>query len=284
MGKEYNLNSTDFQSLKTASKKMFNMISTRLNVNTAYVAKRGETAMTVLSSFNKDEEIIPEGYEVDYGGSYCRHIINHKNQEMHTPDVNEYHVTRDLAVTPELGVKGYLGVTLTDTEGTVFGTLCVMDREEKVFSDEDVEYLKSMADLLSHIIELDQTKFNMGFLNVPILPITNGVSILTLQGVIDDDRASKIMDTVLRHTSSKQIDYIIIDLSGLVIVDDVFPTLLVKLVQSLQLIGAETIITGITPEAALHNISSQHIKDLKAKTVQNLEGALEYIGFYLQEK
>ncbi len=263
---------------------MFNMISTRLNVNTAYVAKRGETAMTVLSSFNKDEEIIPEGYEVDYGGSYCRHIINHKNQEMHTPDVNEYHVTRDLAVTPELGVKGYLGVTLTDTEGTVFGTLCVMDREEKVFSDEDVEYLKSMADLLSHIIELDQTKFNMGFLNVPILPITNGVSILTLQGVIDDDRANKIMDTVLRHTSSKQIDYIIIDLSGLVIVDDVFPTLLVKLVQSLQLIGAETIITGITPEAALHNISSQHIKDLKAKTVQNLEGALEYIGFYLQEK
>lgn len=263
---------------------MFDMIVTRLNVNTAYVAKRGEKEMTVLSSLNKDEEIIPEGYSVEYGGSYCRHIFNNVNNEMHTEDVNHYEITRNLDVTPELGIKGYLGVTLTDTEGTIFGTLCVMDREEREFSEEDVEYLKSMADLLSHIIELDKTKFNMGFLSVPILPITNGVSILTLQGVIDDQRANKIMESVLQHTSEKQIDYIIIDLSGLVIIDDLFPNLLVKLVQSLQLIGAETIITGITPEAALHNISSQHIQDLKAKTVHNLEGALEYIGFHLQEK
>ncbi len=52
-------------------------------------------------------------------------------------------------------------------KGNVFGTLCVMDKEEKVFSEEDINYLKSMADISSDMIELDQTKYSMGFLSVP---------------------------------------------------------------------------------------------------------------------
>ncbi|MFD6443309.1 GAF domain-containing protein, partial [Peribacillus sp. NPDC060186] len=52
-------------------------------------------------------------------------------------------VTRELEVTSQLNVRGFLGVTLKDLKGKVFGTLCVMDREERVFSEEDINYLKS---------------------------------------------------------------------------------------------------------------------------------------------
>ncbi|KHE73028.1 STAS domain-containing protein [Halobacillus sp. BBL2006] len=281
MSNRYNLASSEFHSLRTASKKLFKIISKRLNVNTAYVTRRGKTTMTVLSSYNDKEEIIPEGYSVEYGGTYCRLIISNQEDKMSTTDLTKDVLTRDLDVTPQLNVKGFLGVTLRDPSGQVFGTLCVMDKEEKDFSDDDVEFLKSMADVLSHLIELDETKYNMGLLNVPIIPITNGVSILTIQGIIDDYRAEKILRDVLNYGAQYEIDYFIIDVSGLAILDNDFPQVLIDLVQSLQLMGIETIITGISPQLAKNEVNNTQLLHLNTKTVFNLEAAMKYIGFSL---
>jgi rsbT co-antagonist protein RsbR len=84
-----------------------------------------------------------------------------ENNEMHKINLAEDTITKELEVTSQLGVKGFLGVTLRDLQGDVFGTLCVMDKEEKNFCQSDIEYLQSMADILSYIVDLDQTKFNM---------------------------------------------------------------------------------------------------------------------------
>ena len=157
MGNDYRNAVPAYYSLRSVSYKMFELISKRLNVSTTYVTKRGETAMTVLSSFNRDELIIPEGYSVDYGDTYCRLIIMNENDRMHTVNLAKDAITSQLEVTGQLNVKGFLGVTLKDLNGDVFGTLCVMDREERVFSETDIDYLKTMAEILSHMIELDQT-------------------------------------------------------------------------------------------------------------------------------
>ncbi|WP_347551542.1 STAS domain-containing protein [Pseudalkalibacillus hwajinpoensis] len=278
----YNLDSSQFVSLKTASKRLFKLISERLNVNTAYVTKRGNNAMTVLSSFNEKEEIIPEGYEVEYSGTYCRLIIGNEHNAMNTVNLTKDKLTEQLEVTSQLQVKGFLGVTLTKLNGEVFGTLCVMDKEEKDFSDEDIQYLKSMAEILSYVIDLDQTKYNMSFLTVPIVPITQGIAILSLQGLIDEDRTENITQTALQYGANRDINYFIVDLSGLMIIDSEFSNVLGELVPSLQLMGIETVITGITPEIARHEAANDHL--LQAKTVPTLEVALDYIGFKLIEK
>ncbi|MFG6120054.1 STAS domain-containing protein [Thalassobacillus sp. B23F22_16] len=284
MASGYNLSSTDFHSLQTASKKMFEAISKQLGVNTAYVTQRGPTAMTVLSSYNDKEEIIPEGYSVEYGGTYCRLIIGNEEDTMNTVNLTKDALTRELEVTSQLQVKGFLGVTLKKLNGEVFGTLCVMDKEEKNFNDEDIEYLKSMAEVLSHIIELDQTKYNMAFLNVPIIPITKGVSILTIQGLIDEIRAEKITSVVLDYGTKNDIEYFIVDLSGLIILDGTFPPVLMEIVTALEVMGIKTIITGISPEIARHELCDiQQLRE-KSKTVSNLESALSFIGFQLTEK
>ncbi|WP_281974776.1 GAF domain-containing protein [Halobacillus litoralis] len=283
MSNEYQLDTKEFHSLKTASYKVFEVIAKRLNVQTAYVTKRGENAMTVLSSYNKKEEIIPEGYSVEYGGTYCRLIISNKESSLTTTNLMKDELTRELEVSSQLQVKGFLGVSLTDLNGHVFGTLCVMDKEEKEFTEEDIDFLKSIAGVLSHMIELDQTQYNMALLNVPIIPITKGVSILTIQGIIDERRAEKILDNVLTYGTENDIEYFIIDLSGLVIRGNNFPQVFGKLVQSLQLMGIETIITGITPEIAQREVENIALTNLKTKTASNLEAALSYIGFSLVE-
>lgn len=283
MTSEYNIDSSTYPSLAAASKRIFTIISERLNVNTAYVVKRGESAMTVISSYNKNEEIIPEGYSVEYSGAYCRLIIANDDY-INISDLSKDELTRELAITSLFNAKGFMGVPLRDLQGEIFGTLCVMDKERREFEETEIDYLKAIAEILSHVIELDKTQFHMGFLNVPIIPITKGVAILSLQGIIDENRSENIMRTVLHYGTDHQLDHFIIDLSGLIILDGVFPRVLANLVRSLQLMGIQPIITGITPQIASHDLEKGELSALEIKIVRNLESALEYIGFYLIEK
>ncbi|WP_246363878.1 GAF domain-containing protein [Halobacillus locisalis] len=281
MVQESNFASSEFQSLKKASQKMFSVITQQLNVNSAYITQKGSNAMTVISSYNEDEVVIEEGLAVDYGDTFCRLIINNEQAALNAVNLQKDELAKELEATSALGVKGFLGVSLLDSNGEVFGTLCALDKEEKHFDDKDIEFMKSMSEVLSYLIELDQTQYHMGFLNVPIIPITKGVSALPLQGVIDEKRAQIILETVLKVGAEKQMTYFIIDLSGLIILDDHFPTVLTQLVQSLQLMGIEAIITGMTPEIAKHEVGNVSLRNLNVKTVADLESALELIGFQL---
>ena len=237
--------------------------------------------MTVISSYNEDEVVIEEGLTVDYGDTFCRLIINNEKSALNAVNLQKDELAKELEATTALEVKGFLGVALLDSKGEVFGTLCALDKEEKHFDDKDIEFMKSLSEVLSYLIELDQTQYHMGFLNVPIIPITKGVSALPLQGVIDEKRAHIILETVLKVGAEKQMTYFIIDLSGLIILDDHFPTVLTQLVQSLQLMGIEAIITGMTPEIAKHEVGNLSLRNLNVKTVADLESALELIGFQL---
>jgi rsbT co-antagonist protein RsbR len=284
MSDEYQLATEEYYSLKTASSKIFDVITKRLNVQTAYIAIKGKRKMTVLSSYNKYEEIVPEDFIIDYKESHCRLIINNDDSILKTNNLMRDEQTREMNVSAQLQVKGYLGVTLKDLKGEAFGTLCVMDKEEKEFDEEDVEFLKSIADVLSHMIELDQTQYNMVLINVPIIPITHGVAVVPLQGIIDENRADKLLKDVLHHGAAYDIDHFIIDLSGLVNRGQKFPRVLEQLVNALQVMGIHTILTGITPEIAQREIDSMNLSGFKPKTVSNLESALSYIGFKLIEK
>ncbi|KIL43599.1 anti-sigma factor antagonist [Jeotgalibacillus alimentarius] len=283
MSDEYNLNNTQYPSLYEASQTLFRIISERLNVNTAYVTRRGKNEMTVLSSFNDREDIIPEGYSVEYGGTYCRMIISDENSAMTTPDLTKNLLTSQLEVTDQLGVKGFLGVTLRDREGGVFGTLCVMDQDERSFSEEDIQYLHSLSGVLSHMIELDQVSYNMAYLNVPIIPITPGVSVLSVQGIVDSRRSDIILSHVLQYCTDHQVHTFIIDLSGLVILNDQLPQALSDLAQALRVMGIRPIITGITPEIAKHDLKHAQLTTLHIETARSLEQAMALIGFSLTE-
>ena len=263
---------------------MFRLISDRLNVNTAYVTKRGESAMTVLSSFNKDAQIIPEGYSVEYGDTYCRLIILDDADVMTTSDLNKDEITKKLEVTAQLGVKGFLGVTLKDLDGNIFGTLCVMDQEEKNFTQDDIDYLHTSAEILSYLIELDQTRQHINYLSVPIIPITEKVSILTLQGIVDETRAERIMNEAMQYGAEKEIDYFLFDLSKLAVQDQVFPTILYNIVQALRIMGIEVIITGITPKFAQLESNNNQLSKMGVKTVNSIQAALDLIGYRLIEK
>ncbi|RAZ81389.1 STAS domain-containing protein [Planococcus halotolerans] len=270
-------------SLKAVSYKLFEVISDELDVNTAYVAQKGSKAMKVISSFNKDHFIVPEGFQVTYDGSHCRLIIQNDEGVMHTNNLGSFNLTKDMEVTEQLKVKGYLGVTLRDYYGNIFGTLCVMDKEEKDFTDKDIHFLKNMAEVLSYIIHLDNTIADIDLLSVPIIPIKKGLAILSLQGNINEERSQKILEDTLSYAAKNSSESFIIDLSQIVLLENRFPDVLRNLVLGLNIMGIKVMMTGLPPWLVKMQEVRDHLTDLQTEYVVDIESALNNIGYTLEK-
>lgn len=87
-------------------------------------------------------------------------------------------------------------------------------------------------------------------LSTPAIPLLEGILILPLIGTIDTRRAKQIMDNLLSGIVEAQADTVLIDISGVPIVDTQVAHHLMKTVQAARLLGARCIIVGIRPEFA----------------------------------
>jgi len=84
----------------------------------------------------------------------------------------------------------------------------------------------------------------------PIIPVTDGVVILPLIGEIDSQRAVEIMRAVLAGITKHQADVIIIDITGVPLVDTGIAAHFNRTIQAVKLKGARAILTGITENVA----------------------------------
>ncbi|PYZ97431.1 anti-anti-sigma factor [Alteribacter lacisalsi] len=278
MSHHMKLSVRDFPTLKTASYKLLNILSEHLDVDTAYIVKRDTEEMTVLSSVNKEEELIPEGYSVEYGGTYCRLTIN-QGDGLTIADLTKDELTRELEVTKQLNLKGFLGVPMNDHHGNLFGTLCVMSKNEKNFTQEDKRYITDMADVLSYMVDFDHTNRIVASLIVPIVPVTKGISILPLQGAMDQSRSERVTEAVLSHCTEKKISVFIFDLSGLVLSENAFPDTLARMPEALRVMGVKPVFTGITPDMARMQPVVEAMQRSKTETYMSLESALNSTVF-----
>lgn len=87
-------------------------------------------------------------------------------------------------------------------------------------------------------------------LSAPVVPISDSVAILPLVGSIELDRAQYILERTLLSASELKINTLIVDLSGVIRVDTMVAEQVIKIIQSLGLIGVGAILTGIRPETA----------------------------------
>ncbi|MCA0149655.1 STAS domain-containing protein [Rossellomorea vietnamensis] len=87
-------------------------------------------------------------------------------------------------------------------------------------------------------------------LSIPVIKITKKVGVLPLIGDIDTERAQELMDKALSKGNDLSLEYMVIDLSGVPIIDTMVADRIFKVVDALSLIGIKTILSGIRPEIA----------------------------------
>ncbi len=87
-------------------------------------------------------------------------------------------------------------------------------------------------------------------LSAPLIPILDGVLVMPLVGTVDVERARQAIETALYEAAERGADHLIIDITGVKVVDTTVACMLVRAARGLSLLGTRAIVTGIRAEVA----------------------------------
>ena len=110
-------------------------------------------------------------------------------------------------------------------------------------------------------------------LSTPVLQIRERLLILPIIGVLDSERARQLTEQLLSSIQENRARVVVIDITGVATIDRAVANHLVQTVEASRLMGASTILTGLSPDIA------QTLVDLGVdlgmmRTVGDLQGGL----------
>ncbi|MCK6207049.1 GAF domain-containing protein [Bacillus infantis] len=269
-----------FMNFDEAADSILRMMSRILNINTLFIAKNDQRTNEIVKVVNHGDTLLREGDTLPFEETFCKLSVDYGKKVLFIPDITESDLSHALNVTRNLGSGSFVGLPIFYEDGRNYGTICGLDTETFELTEEHVELFETMSSLLSYVLELDDANRQIQTLSAPLVPITTGVAILPIIGNINEFRLETIIELALTKSESLSLEYLIIDLSGILQINDMVSSSLLKVVSMLRLIGVTPILTGIRPDLALRAISTN--TDLKSvKTEASLESALKTIGFTL---
>ncbi len=87
-------------------------------------------------------------------------------------------------------------------------------------------------------------------LSTPVIALNNDTALLPLVGEIDTARAKILLEKTLEQCNRLGVNRLLLDLSGVVVIDTMVAHQIFQLVEALSLIGVKTDLSGIRPEVA----------------------------------
>ncbi|HEY8379595.1 MAG TPA: PAS domain-containing protein [Nannocystis sp.] len=144
------------------------------------------------------------------------------------------------------GSQGWLRtskVPLHDDTGAVVAVLGMYEditalkraEEERLRLKEEV--IRAQADILAE-------------LSTPLIPIADDVMVMPMIGKIDARRAQQMLDALLSGIAANRARTVILDITGVPIVDSQVAQSLVRSAKAVRLLGADVMLTGVRPEVA----------------------------------
>src|SRR5271156_1071288 len=111
-------------------------------------------------------------------------------------------------------------------------------------------------------------------LSTPVLQVRERLLILPIIGVIDPQRARQLTEQLLRGIRTNRAKVVVIDITGVPVMDANVANHLVQTVEATRLLGATVIITGLSPEIA-QTLVTIGVDLGKMNTVGDLQGGIE---------
>lgn len=109
---------------------------------------------------------------------------------------------------------------------------------------------QALTELRESTSARDQLSVMMRELSSPVVPVLEGILVMPLIGVIDSERAELLMDSLLMAIEEHHATIVIIDVTGVPLVDTHVARALIDASHAAQLLGAQTILVGLRPELA----------------------------------
>jgi rsbT co-antagonist protein RsbR len=153
------------------------------------------------------------------------------------------------------------------------------DYNVKIDTNYEQEDLKLLTETLNMVIEYlrntdEDLKNLIKELATPAIEVMKGVVVMPLVGRLTSDRALDAMDNILNKIEQTNAKVGIIDITGVPTIDSAVADNLIKSIESIRLIGAVPILSGISANVAKNLVRIGVKFDFVTKG--NLSEALEY--------
>ncbi len=112
------------------------------------------------------------------------------------------------------------------------------------------EKATALSELADKMQIIERQQFAIQELSTPILQLWDNVVALPVIGVVDTRRSVEIMERLLAEIVARQSKFVILDITGVEVVDTATADHFIKVIRASQLLGAQCIVTGIGPAVA----------------------------------
>ena len=108
----------------------------------------------------------------------------------------------------------------------------------------------TIASLEAARAEIEAQKETIEALSTPVIEVWDGIVTLPLLGTVTALRAKQMSEQLLDAVTQKHARYVILDLTGIAVIDTTTGQLLLRVVAAVKLLGATGVFAGIRPEIA----------------------------------
>lgn len=157
------------------------------------------------------------------------------------------------------------------------------DGEKRVFEvkgnklfDKDTDYGEEVV-VFTDITTLENQSLMISQMELPILDITDDVTLIPLIGMLDSVKSQRLMENILYSIKERTTTTTIVDIGGILVVDSAVAAHLIKITKATKLMGCTTILSGISPNVA-QTIVNLGINLDGIKTTSTLKDALKIIN------
>jgi len=112
-------------------------------------------------------------------------------------------------------------------------------------------------------------------LSTPVIHLWKDVLLAPIIGTLDSQRAQSMSEKVLNAVSETGAKLVIVDVTGVPLIDTIVGEFLIEMFSAVKLLGADVILTGIKPEIA-HTLVKLGIDFDMVNIKRDLESALKY--------
>jgi rsbT co-antagonist protein RsbR len=233
----------------------------------------------ILMDKQRAANVIAEKVYINICNDYLNLLMNRStNHHSQKNEIREF--------TQKIVQLGWtLGFTMDGL--SAFGKIVFFPMADKATEKEQVEFIleydkwitpinmaifNQYAEAWQRTVSLQ--KIALQELSAPLIPIFDNITIMPLVGTVDTERAKSIMENLLQGVVKHHAQVVLIDITGVPVVDTMVAHHIIQASEAVRLVGAKCIIVGIRPEIA-QTIVNLGINLTQVMTKSSLQKGME---------
>jgi rsbT co-antagonist protein RsbR len=234
----------------------------------------------ILMDEQRAANLISEKVYINICNDYINLLINSSTNQQKNSESKISEFTQKIV---QLGwTLGFIMDSLSE-----FGKIVFFPMADKTSEKEQVEFILDYDKWISPINvavfnqyaetwqrTVSLQKIALQELSAPLIPIFDNITIMPLVGTIDTERAKSIMENLLQGVVKHHAQVVLIDITGVPVVDTMVAHHIIQASEAVRLVGAKCLIVGIRPEIA-QTIVNLGINLTQVMTKNSLQKGIE---------